>query len=351
MSRRRLGLLAAGGVAGIVLAQVWGLGLDLARAAGSAPAAGSTALPPAADGRVTGNLLGAALEAGGTDGLAPDRIDDGGLPLPDRASDVSGAPDVPDVSGAPDVPDVSGAPGVVGVPVIAPALLPSASAPPGSPRDPAGGAAQEPAAPAPGPATQLSPRPAAQPDTAGPPNGARPGPTAGSDPGAPGRDTTERTGPGSSAAGAPTADDGRTMPVGSAGDVEPGTLSHTSNAEPSAPSHALNAGPSTPPQTSNTEPSTPSRGSDRGTRRAVNWLPEQRITRGPAPAQSTSDQPTNDQPINDQPADDQPAASQDSEPRLAARVGRAVLIPIAAGLLLTGAAMYKHRGLPRGHGH
>ncbi|WP_329564261.1 hypothetical protein [Kitasatospora sp. NBC_01266] len=27
----------------------------------------------------------------------------------------------------------------------------------------------------------------------------------------------------------------------------------------------------------------------------------------------------------------------------------AVLIPIAAGLLLTGAAMYKHRGLPRGH--
>ncbi|AUG77338.1 hypothetical protein CFP65_2509 [Kitasatospora sp. MMS16-BH015] len=27
----------------------------------------------------------------------------------------------------------------------------------------------------------------------------------------------------------------------------------------------------------------------------------------------------------------------------------AVLVPIAAGLLLTGAAMYKHRGLPRGH--
>ncbi|MFG2825145.1 hypothetical protein ACGFX4_37680 [Kitasatospora sp. NPDC048365] len=29
--------------------------------------------------------------------------------------------------------------------------------------------------------------------------------------------------------------------------------------------------------------------------------------------------------------------------------GTAVLVPIAAGLLLTGAAMYKHRGLPRGH--
>lgn len=29
--------------------------------------------------------------------------------------------------------------------------------------------------------------------------------------------------------------------------------------------------------------------------------------------------------------------------------GAAVLVPIAAGLLLTGAAMYKHRGLPRGH--
>ncbi|MFD9130653.1 hypothetical protein ACFV0G_38830, partial [Kitasatospora sp. NPDC059571] len=27
----------------------------------------------------------------------------------------------------------------------------------------------------------------------------------------------------------------------------------------------------------------------------------------------------------------------------------AVLAPIAAGLLLTGFAMYKHRGLPRGH--
>lgn len=27
----------------------------------------------------------------------------------------------------------------------------------------------------------------------------------------------------------------------------------------------------------------------------------------------------------------------------------AVLAPIAAGLLLTGAAMCKHRGLPRGH--
>ncbi len=27
----------------------------------------------------------------------------------------------------------------------------------------------------------------------------------------------------------------------------------------------------------------------------------------------------------------------------------AVLVPITAGLLLTGAAMYKHRGLPRGH--
>ncbi|GAA0696050.1 hypothetical protein GCM10010193_58430 [Kitasatospora atroaurantiaca] len=27
----------------------------------------------------------------------------------------------------------------------------------------------------------------------------------------------------------------------------------------------------------------------------------------------------------------------------------AVLVPIAAGLLLTGAAMYKHRGIPRGH--
>ncbi|MFJ1707933.1 hypothetical protein [Kitasatospora sp. NPDC088346] len=29
--------------------------------------------------------------------------------------------------------------------------------------------------------------------------------------------------------------------------------------------------------------------------------------------------------------------------------GTAVLVPIAAGLLLTGAAAYKHRGLPRGH--
>ncbi|MFD0572236.1 hypothetical protein ACFQ0T_27325 [Kitasatospora gansuensis] len=27
----------------------------------------------------------------------------------------------------------------------------------------------------------------------------------------------------------------------------------------------------------------------------------------------------------------------------------AVLVPIAAGLLLTGAAMYKHRGIPSGH--
>ncbi|MEU6235664.1 hypothetical protein [Kitasatospora sp. NPDC047058] len=32
-----------------------------------------------------------------------------------------------------------------------------------------------------------------------------------------------------------------------------------------------------------------------------------------------------------------------------AGTGTAVLAPIAAGLLLTGAAMYKHRGLPRGH--
>ncbi|GAB2707260.1 hypothetical protein [Kitasatospora kifunensis] len=38
-----------------------------------------------------------------------------------------------------------------------------------------------------------------------------------------------------------------------------------------------------------------------------------------------------------------------AEPLAATGSQDAVLIPIAAGLLLTGAAMYKHRGLPRGH--
>ncbi|MGF1428513.1 hypothetical protein [Kitasatospora sp. LaBMicrA B282] len=38
-----------------------------------------------------------------------------------------------------------------------------------------------------------------------------------------------------------------------------------------------------------------------------------------------------------------------AEPLAATGTENAVLIPIAAGLLLTGAAMYKHRGLPRGH--
>jgi hypothetical protein len=66
----------------------------------------------------------------------------------------------------------------------------------------------------------------------------------------------------------------------------------------------------------------------------VNWLPEQ----GGAPAAAA-------------PVNDRSTTAQDSEPHLADRVERAVLIPIAAGLLLTGAAMYKHRGLPRGHGH
>ncbi|WP_280728142.1 hypothetical protein [Kitasatospora sp. MAA4] len=38
-----------------------------------------------------------------------------------------------------------------------------------------------------------------------------------------------------------------------------------------------------------------------------------------------------------------------ADPLSATGSENAVLIPIAAGLLLTGAAMYKHRGLPRGH--
>ncbi|WP_329580211.1 hypothetical protein OG500_13985 [Kitasatospora sp. NBC_01250] len=38
-----------------------------------------------------------------------------------------------------------------------------------------------------------------------------------------------------------------------------------------------------------------------------------------------------------------------AEPLAATGSQDAVLMPIAAGLLLTGAAMYKHRGLPRGH--
>lgn len=38
-----------------------------------------------------------------------------------------------------------------------------------------------------------------------------------------------------------------------------------------------------------------------------------------------------------------------ADPLAATGSENAVLIPIAAGLLLTGAAMYKHRGLPRGH--
>lgn len=42
-------------------------------------------------------------------------------------------------------------------------------------------------------------------------------------------------------------------------------------------------------------------------------------------------------------------ASGGSGPLAATGSENAVLIPIAAGLLLTGAAMYKHRGLPRGH--
>ncbi|MDH6120784.1 hypothetical protein ABH930_004880 [Kitasatospora sp. GAS204A] len=42
-------------------------------------------------------------------------------------------------------------------------------------------------------------------------------------------------------------------------------------------------------------------------------------------------------------------ASVAAAPLAATGTAGAVLIPIAAGLLLTGAAMYKHRGLPRGH--
>ncbi|MFE0461878.1 hypothetical protein ACFW1A_21785 [Kitasatospora sp. NPDC058965] len=47
---------------------------------------------------------------------------------------------------------------------------------------------------------------------------------------------------------------------------------------------------------------------------------------------------------NQQPVTVAPAASAQ-----ASGMETAVLFPIAAGLLLTGAAMYKHRGLPRGH--
>jgi hypothetical protein len=43
------------------------------------------------------------------------------------------------------------------------------------------------------------------------------------------------------------------------------------------------------------------------------------------------------------------AAASATNPLQASGMETAVLIPIAAGLLLTGAAMYKHRGLPRGH--
>ncbi|MFE9427678.1 hypothetical protein ACFYNO_32455 [Kitasatospora sp. NPDC006697] len=43
------------------------------------------------------------------------------------------------------------------------------------------------------------------------------------------------------------------------------------------------------------------------------------------------------------------AAAQEAQTFSGGGVQGAVLIPIAAGLLLTGAAMYKHRGLPKGH--
>ncbi|TWF99887.1 hypothetical protein [Kitasatospora viridis] len=43
------------------------------------------------------------------------------------------------------------------------------------------------------------------------------------------------------------------------------------------------------------------------------------------------------------------AAAQDAQSFPGGGVRSAVLIPIAAGLLLTGAAMYKHKGLPKGH--
>jgi hypothetical protein len=289
VSRPRLGLLAAGGVAGIVVAQVWGLGLNIARATD----AGSATGPAAAQLTGDGDLLGIALPAGGTalpvgatalpagatalliggiDGLVRDRIRDGGLPLPGQASGL---------------PDAF---------AIAAGLLPPVPARPGSPRDPVAAAGPEPAAPAAGTTVPRSPRPgpaAPQSGTAGQTNDAGAGP--GSVPASrPSQEPTERAGADGAVAGVTVADGG------------------------SAPG---------------IEQSSPSRAANRGTRRAVNWLPGQKDA--PAAAQANSDQPT---------------TPQDSEPYLADRVERAVLIPIAAGLLLTGAAMYKHRGLPRGHG-
>ncbi|TQF05303.1 hypothetical protein E6W39_27540 [Kitasatospora acidiphila] len=310
MSRPRLGLLAAGGVAGIVVAQLWGLGLDVARAAddgsatgpavaqltgdgdllGTALPTGGTALPVGATAPPTG---GAALPAGttalptgatappiggidGIDGLVRDRIRDGGFPLPSQASAL---------------PDAF---------AIAAGLLPPAPARPGSPRDPVVDAAPEPATPAAGTTAPWPPRPgpaAPQSGTAGRADDGGAGPSArpGSVPASrPSQQATELAGADGSAAGVAVADGG------------------------SAPG---------------IEQTSPSRAAIRGTRRAVNWLPAQQ-----------------DAPATAQPNGDQPAIPQGSEPYLADRVERAVLIPIAAGLLLTGAAMYKHRGLPRGHG-
>lgn len=288
MSRPRLGLLAAGGVAGIVVAQVWGLGLDVAQAAD----AGSATGPAAAQLTGDGDLLGIALPAGGTalpvgatalpagatalliggiDGLVRDRIRDGGLPLPGQASGL---------------PDAF---------AIAAGLLPPVPARPGSPRDPVAAAGPEPAAPAAGTTVPRSPRPG------------RPRRS----PARPDKQMTPAPGPGPY----PRAGRARSPPSG------PGPTGQWQG------SPWLTAGRH-PASSRAPLPGREPRNSARG----------ELATRAEGrPGGRPGEQRPADHP-------------QDSEPYLADRVERAVLIPIAAGLLLTGAAMYKHRGLPRGHG-
>jgi hypothetical protein len=69
---------------------------------------------------------------------------------------------------------------------------------------------------------------------------------------------------------------------------------------------------------------------------------------GPAAAVGGTDS-ADQHPAGDRPAGGGGLALTAATPLGTGGAGTAVLVPIAAGMLLTGAAMYKHRGLPRGH--
>jgi hypothetical protein len=220
-----LALLAAGGVA---VAQLWGLGLGAARAAGD----GTALMNPAPVAAPTAIQAGLDLlpHTTGIDGLLRDRLRTGGLPLPGQAAGL---------------PDAF---------AIAAGLQPRPTQP-GSPPDPAAAPAQP-----------------------APPVGA-----------------TKITG-------------------------TTGTTNHPTAAPPKAAAPAR-----TTPHYSST-----------AARRAAPEPPA--LPDAPAAAGA---RPEPDRPLA--------ATTEDTDLQPASAVGRAVLIPIAAGLLLTGAAMYKHRGLPRGH--